>query len=53
VFENDISYIIRGLAFKIHSKIGIGLLESAYEAALAYEPEKSRLTWVTYQFQHL
>jgi len=41
------------LAFKIHAKIGPGLLEPAYEAAMAYELEKSRLTWVTHQFQHL
>ncbi len=35
--ENDISYIIRGAAFKAHSTLGAGLLESVYEAALAYE----------------
>ena len=43
MFENDISYIIRGLAFKIHAKIGPGLFESAYQAALAYELKKSGL----------
>lgn len=41
--ENEISYLIRGAIFKIHSKIGPGLLESAYEAALAYELTKSGL----------
>ena len=41
--ENEISYLIRGAAFKIHSKIGPGLLESAYEAALVYELNKSGL----------
>ncbi len=35
--ENDISYDIRGAAFKIHNELGPGLLESVYEAALAYE----------------
>jgi GxxExxY protein len=35
--ENEISYAIRGAAFKVHSKLGPGLLESAYEAALMYE----------------
>ena len=35
--ENSISYDIRGAAFKVHSKLGPGLLESVYETALAYE----------------
>ncbi len=35
--ENDISYDIRGTAFKIHNELGPGLLESVYEAAMAYE----------------
>lgn len=35
--ENDISYDVRGVAFKIHKELGPGLLESVYEAALAYE----------------
>ena len=35
--ENNISYAIRGAAFKVHTALGPGLLESAYEAALAYE----------------
>jgi len=38
--ENDISYAIRGAAFKIHSTLGPGLLESVYETALAYELRK-------------
>jgi len=41
--ENDISFVIRGAAFKIHSALGPGLLESAYEAALKYEIEKAGL----------
>jgi GxxExxY protein len=43
MLENDISYLIRGAVFKIYTKIGPGLLESAYEAALAYELTKSGL----------
>lgn len=41
--ENEISYIIRGAVFKVYNKIGPGLLESAYEAALAYEIRKEGL----------
>lgn len=35
--ENDLSYMIRGAAFKIHSDLGPGLLESVYEVALSHE----------------
>jgi GxxExxY protein len=35
--ENEISYKIIGAAIKTHKAIGPGLLESAYEHALAYE----------------
>jgi GxxExxY protein len=35
--ENDISYAIRGAAFKVHTALGPGLLESVYETALCYE----------------
>jgi GxxExxY protein len=35
--ENDISYDIRGAAFKVHNALGPGLLESVYETALSYE----------------
>lgn len=38
--ENDISYDIRGAAFKIYNELGPGLLESVYEVALAYELEE-------------
>jgi GxxExxY protein len=32
--ENDLSYLIRGAAFKVHTALGPGLLESVYEVAL-------------------
>src|SRR5215468_5970316 len=35
--ENELSRIILDAAFRVHSAIGPGLLESAYEACLAYE----------------
>lgn len=41
--ENEISQIIIGCAMKVHSKLGPGLLESAYEATLAYELSKAGL----------
>lgn len=41
--ENEISKIILDCAFKIHTALGPGLLESAYRACLAYELEKSGL----------
>lgn len=34
---NDLTYRIRGCIFKVHATLGPGLLESVYEAALAYE----------------
>lgn len=37
----DISREVIGVAITIHRKLGPGLLESAYEACLAYELEKS------------
>lgn len=37
---NDITYNIIGAAYKVHSTLGPGLLESAYEACLAYEIRK-------------
>ncbi|WP_373400477.1 GxxExxY protein [Algoriphagus halophilus] len=37
MIENEISYIIRGAIFKVYNALGPGLLESAYEVALAHE----------------
>ncbi|MBP8114874.1 MAG: GxxExxY protein [Chitinophagaceae bacterium] len=41
---NDLTYIFRGAIFKVHSTLGPGLLESVYEAALAYELVESNLS---------
>ena len=38
--ENDISFAVRGAIFKVYNSLGPGLLESAYEAALAHELKK-------------
>ena len=37
---NQLTYNIIGYAYKVHSALGPGLLESAYEACLAYELRK-------------
>ncbi|MBN1340764.1 MAG: GxxExxY protein [Bacteroidales bacterium] len=41
--ENEISYKIRGLVFKIHKKLGPGLMESVYEEVLFVELLKTGL----------
>ena len=41
--ENELSYIIRGAAFKVHDVLGPGLLESVYENALSHELRKEGL----------
>ncbi|HVB16480.1 MAG TPA: GxxExxY protein [Stellaceae bacterium] len=41
--EEDIGHAIIGAAMKVHSAVGPGLLESAYETCLAYELEKNRI----------
>lgn len=35
--ENELSYKIIGAALEVHKNLGVGLLENAYEVALAYE----------------
>ncbi len=37
---NKISYDIIGCAYKVHSKLGPGLLESTYKVCLTYELDK-------------
>jgi GxxExxY protein len=43
IAEEAIGHAIIGAAIKIHSALGPGLLESAYETCLVYELEKLRL----------
>lgn len=38
--ENELSYKIIGAAIEVHRNLGVGLLENAYETALAYELKK-------------
>ncbi len=40
---NELSYKIRGAAFKVNTELGPGLLESVYECALEYELNKLAL----------
>ncbi len=47
--ENEIAKQIVDAAYKIHTTIGPGLLESVYEAILAYELEKRGLRVVCQQ----
>lgn len=47
--ENEISGIIVDAAYKIHTTLGPGLLESVYEAVLAFELAKRGLRVVVQQ----
>ena len=41
--ENELSHLVVGCAMRVHTALGPGLLESAYEACLQYELIKSGL----------
>lgn len=41
--ENEIAKVVFDAAFKVHTNLGPGLLESVYEAVLAYELTKQGL----------
>ena len=41
--EEDIGHAVIGAAMRVHSAVGPGLLESAYETCLVYELEKHRI----------
>jgi len=41
--ENEIARVVVDAAYKIHTTLGPGLLESVYEAILAYELRKRGL----------
>lgn len=47
--ENEIATAIVNAAYKIHTTLGPGLLESVYEAVLTYELQKRGLTVVRQQ----
>ena len=60
VKENEISREIVDAAYKIHTRLGAGLLESVYEAVMAYELNKRGLRFerqkpiaVIYEGMHL
>lgn len=40
---NDLSYLIIGCVYKVHSELGPGLLESTYEICLEHELRKAGL----------
>jgi len=44
MMENELAKIVVDIAFKIHSRLGPGLLESVYEAILVYELKKLGLS---------
>ncbi len=43
--ENELSKIVVNFCYKIHKRLGPGLLESVYEEVLAYELAKEGLTF--------
>ena len=47
MFENELSYKIRGSIFQVYNNLGPGLLESAYEAALGFELNRQQLLFAT------
>lgn len=47
--ENELSAIIVDSAFKIHTTLGPGLLESVYESVLAYELRQRRCEVIVQQ----
>ena len=48
-FENRIATQVVDAAYRVHTTLGPGLLESVYEAALAYELESRGLKFVRQQ----
>lgn len=43
--ENELATIAVDICFKIHTKLGPGLLESVYEAAFVYELDKREIAY--------
>ena len=46
---NELTEKIIGLAIKVHKTLGPGLLESVYQAALAYELEKAGILRIPFE----
>ena len=49
---NEITYLIRGAAFRAHTAPGPGLLESVYEAAYDIPAIVKQATRITHKFQY-
>lgn len=47
--ENELATIAVDIAYKIHSSLGQGLLESVYEVAFAYELDKRGISYTRQQ----
>lgn len=47
--ENELAKIAVDICYKIHTKLGPGLLESVYEAAFAYELDKLGIRYTRQQ----
>jgi GxxExxY protein len=43
--DENLTYLIRGCIFNVYNKLGPGLFESVYEAALCYELDKAGLAF--------
>ncbi len=43
--ENELATIAVDIAFRVHTALGPGLLESVYESAFAYEPDKKGIAY--------
>ena len=46
---NELASIAVNICYKIHKTLGPGLLESVYEAAFAYEPDKRNILFTRQQ----
>jgi|HubBroStandDraft_2_1064218.scaffolds.fasta_scaffold4946420_1 GxxExxY protein len=44
--NNQLTYKIIGLAMRVHTQLGPGLLESAYESCLCHEFDRNALNYV-------
>lgn len=47
--ENELATIAVDICYKIHTRLGPGLLESVYEAAFVYELDKRKIDYTRQQ----